>query len=77
MARTKASASATEIVPMLKTVEQMSKYSGIGINKLRELINNGEIEYIQNGNRCLLADRAIWDLYDRCCIHPQSDTGGD
>lgn len=59
MARTKASAPATEIVPMLKTVEQMSKYSGIGINKLRELINNGEIEYIQNGNRCLLADRAI------------------
>ena len=77
MARTKTSAPATEIVPMLKTVEQMSKYSGIGINKLRELINNGEIEYIQNGNRCLLADRAIWDWYDRCCIRPQSDTGGD
>ena len=72
MARTKASAPATEIVPMLKTVEQMSKYSGIGINKLRELINNGEI-----GNRCLLADRAIWDWYDRYCIRPQSDTGGD
>ena len=77
MARTKASAPATEIVPMLKTVEQMSKYSGIGINKLRELINNGEIEYIQNGNRCLLEDRAIWDWYDRYCIRPQSDTGGD
>lgn len=77
MARTKESAPVTEIVPMLKTVEQMSKYSGIGINKLRELINNGEIEYIQNGNRCLLADRAIWDWYDRYCIRPQSDTGGD
>ena len=77
MARTKTSAPATEIVPMLKTVEQMSKYSGIGINKLRELINNGEIKYIQNGNRCLLADWAIWDWYDRYCIRPQSDTGGD
>ena len=77
MARTKISAPATEIVPMLKTVEQMSKYSGIGINKLRELINNGETKYIQNGNRCLLADRAIWDWYDRYCIRPQSDTGGD
>ena len=77
MARTKASAPATEIVPMLKTVEQMSKYSGIGINKLREMINSGEIEYIQNGNRCLLADRAIWDWYNRYCIRPQSDTGGD
>ncbi len=61
MTRTKTSLPPTEIVPMLKTVEQMSKYSGIGINKLRELINNGEIEYIQNGNRCLLADKAIWD----------------
>lgn len=65
MARTKTSLAPTEIVPMLKTVEQMSQYSGIGINKLRELINNSEIEYIQNGNRCLLADKAIWDWYDR------------
>ena len=77
MARTKISAPATVIVPMLKTVEQMSRYSGIGINKLREMINSGEIEYIQNGNRCLLADRAIWDWYNRYCIRPQSDTGGD
>ena len=77
MARTKISAPATEIVPMLKTVEQMSRYSGIGINKLREMINSGEIEYIQNGNRCLLADRAIWDWYNRYCIRPQSDAGGD
>lgn len=77
MARTKISAPATEIVPMLKTVEQMSRYSGIGINKLREMINSGEIEYIQNGNHCLLADRAIWDWYNRYCIRPQSDTGGD
>ena len=61
MARTKTSLAPTEIVPMLKTVEQMSQYSGIGINKLRELINNSEIEYIQNGNRCLLADKAIWN----------------
>ena len=54
----------------------MSKYSGIGINRLRELINKGEIEYIQNGNRCLLADKAIWDWYDRCCIRPESKIGG-
>ena len=77
MVRTKTSLSPTEIVPMLKTVEQMSKYSGIGINKLRELINNGEIEYIQNGNRCLLADKALWYWYNRCCVRPETDTGGD
>lgn len=77
MVRTKTSSPTTEIVPMLKTVEQMSKYSGIGINKLRELINNGEIEYIQNGNRCLLADKAIWDWYNRYCTRPTAEIGGD
>lgn len=54
-----------EIVPMLKPVEMMSKISGIGENKLRELMNNGEIEYVQNGNKRLLADCAIWDWYNR------------
>lgn len=46
MARGKQTIHEPEIIPMLKTVEQMSKYSGIGINKLRELINNREIEFI-------------------------------
>jgi hypothetical protein len=51
--------------PMLKTVEQMSRVSGIGENKLRSLMDDGELEYIQNGNRRLLADVAIWDWYAR------------
>lgn len=51
--------------PLLKTVEQMSKISGIGENKLRELMDNGEIEYVQNGNRRLLCEAAIWDWYER------------
>jgi hypothetical protein len=54
-----------EIIPMLKTVEQMSRISGIGENKLRELMDQGDIEYVQNGNRRLLADSAIWDWYNR------------
>lgn len=54
-----------EAIPMLKTVEQMSRISGIGENKLRELMDQGDIEYIQNGNRRLLADSAIWDWYNR------------
>lgn len=54
-----------EPLPMLKTVEQMSRISGIGENKLRELMDNGEIEYVQNGNRRLLADCAIWEWYER------------
>ena len=53
------------LLPMLKTVEQMSKVSGIGETKLRELMDSGELEYIQNGNRRLIADAAIWDWYQR------------
>jgi len=54
-----------EVMPMLKTVEQMSRISGIGENKLRELMDKGEIEYVANGNRRLLAETAIWDWYNR------------
>ena len=52
-------------MPLLKPVELMSVISGIGENKLRELMNKGEIEYVQNGNKRLLADCAIWDWYNR------------
>jgi len=37
------------MMPILKTVEQMSRISGIGENRLRELIVKDEIEYVQNG----------------------------
>lgn len=56
---------AAPLLPMLKTVEQMSRISGIGENKLRELMDSGELEYIQNGNRRLIADSAIWNWYER------------
>ena len=54
-----------EIIPLLKTVEQMSKISGIGENKLRELMEKRELEYVQNGNRRLIADEAIWKWYEQ------------
>jgi len=55
----------TEIIPMLKSVEQMSRISGIGENKLRQLMEDEELEYVQNGNRRLIADSAIWGWYER------------
>jgi hypothetical protein len=65
-----------EIMPMLKSVEQMSVISGIGINRLRELMDKGELEYVQNGNRRLLADKAIWDWYERNRIVSQNSNDG-
>ena len=69
MAKKDAAIQAMPMLPMLKTVEQMSKVSGIGENKLRELMDRGELEYVQNGNRRLIADAAIWDWYSRA-KHP-------
>ena len=65
MAKKETTSQTAPMLPMLKTVEQMSKVSGIGENKLRELMDSGELEYIQNGNRRLIADSAIWDWYHR------------
>lgn len=65
MAAKQHAAKTIEHMPMLKTVEQMSRISGIGENKLRDLMDKGEIEYVQNGNRRLLTDISIWDWYER------------
>ena len=61
--------------PMLKTVEQMAVVSGIGENRLRQLMDNGELEFIQNGNRRLISDQAIWDYYNRAKT-PAKAVGG-
>ena len=78
MAKKEAISHAATLLPMLKTVEQMSKVSGIGENKLRELMDNGELEYVQNGNRRLIADTAIWDWYERAknAVKPPAEQGG-
>ena len=52
-------------LPMLKTPEQMSRISGIGENRLHEMMDKNEIEYVMNGNRKLIADAAIMDWYER------------
>ena len=74
MAKKETSNPTVPVLPMLKTVEQMSRISGIGENKLRELMDSGELEYIQNGNRRLLADTAIWDWYHRAKQKANSPT---
>lgn len=58
---------------LLKTVEQMSRISGIGENKLRQLIEDRQIEYVENGNRKLLVETAIWDWYERNKIRVEKE----
>ena len=58
--------------PIFKTAAQMAIIAGIGENKLRELMDNGELEYLPIGNRRLLTIQAIQDYYARnkVPIHP-------
>ena len=60
--------SGASVEGLLKTVEQMSRISSIGENKLCELMDNGGLEYIQNGNRRLISAAAIWDWYQMAKI---------
>lgn len=53
------------IFPMLKTPELMSRVCGIGENRLRMLMDSGELEYLPVGNRRLLCDEAIWAYYEK------------
>lgn len=78
MAKKETTTPAMPALPMLKTVEQMSRISGIGENKLRELMDSGELEYIQNGNRRLIADAAIWKWYEnaKITVCPSAESEG-
>lgn len=54
-----------EPIPMLMPPDLMSKICGIGENRLRALMDAGELEYLPVGNRRLLCAQAIWDYYHR------------
>lgn len=51
--------------PLLKTAAEMSKICGIGENRLRTMMENGEVEFLQVGSKRLLSIRAIQDYYER------------
>lgn len=64
MSKTKNS-NAAQPTPMLMPPDLMSKICGIGENRLRALMDAGELEYLPVGNRRLLCAQAIWDYYQR------------
>lgn len=52
-------------MPLLMSAHRISPVAGIGENTLRQLMDEGEIEYLQIGNHRLLCVDAIWDYYQR------------
>lgn len=47
------------------TAEEASRVSGLGVNLIRRLMDEGKIEYLQNGNRRLTTIQALMDYYQR------------
>ena len=53
------------ITPLLMTAKAMSKICGIGENRLRQLMEEGQLEYLQVGSHRLICESAIWAYYER------------
>ena len=53
------------VMPLLMTAKAMSKLCGIGENRLRQLMEEGQLEYLQVGNHRLICTQAIWAYYER------------
>ena len=58
----------TQILPLFLTPEQASKVSGIGVNRVRQLMDEGQLEYLLVGNRRLTTVQALLDYYDRAKV---------
>lgn len=54
--------------PIFMTPEQASKVSGIGVNRIRQLMEEKQLEYLPVGNRKLLVVDALMDYYERAKV---------
>ena len=51
--------------PLLVTAKELARFSGIGENTIRRLMDEGELEYLLIGNHRLLRAEAVLDYYER------------
>ena len=54
--------------PLFLTPEQASKKSGLGVNRIRQLMDEGQLEYLPVGNRKLTTIKALKNYYKRAKI---------
>lgn len=57
-----------ERVPLFLTPDQASKISGLGVNRIRQLMEDGQLEYLPVGNRRLTTVQALLDYYKRAKV---------
>ena len=55
-------------VHLFLTPEQASKVSGIAVNRIRQLMDEGQLEYLPVGNRRRTTVQALLDYYDRAKV---------
>ena len=54
--------------PLFHTPEQAAAISGLGVNRIRQLMEEGRLEYLPVGNRRLTTVRALLDYYQRAKV---------
>ena len=54
--------------PLFLTPEQAAKVSGLGVNRVRQLMDDRLLEYLPVGNRRLTTIEALRDYYQRAKI---------
>ena len=57
-----------ERLSLFLTPEQANKISGLGVNRIRQLMEDGQLEYLPVGNRKLTTIEALQDYYQRAKI---------
>ena len=57
-----------EQLPLFLTPELAGKVSGLGVNRIRQLMDNGLLEYLPVGCRRLTTVQALWNYYERAKV---------
>lgn len=55
----------TKPLPLFLTPEQAAKASGLGVNRIRQMMDQGKLEYLPVGNRRLTTIQALESYYQR------------
>lgn len=60
----------TEPHPLFLTPEKAAKISGLGVNRIRQLMDDRELAYLPVGKRKLTTVEALRDYYERAKVTP-------
>ena len=59
----------SESAPLFLTPEQAAKISGLGVNRIRQLMDAKEVAYLPVGKRRLTRIQDLLDYYERAKVY--------